>query len=202
MEWLRVWKAPARDQYGLWGTVAGVLAAVGVALLFFTRVFQALGVLLILLSLYIILAIFFGWKLPPTNADWEAYKQQRLIDFLNLGHVIREVHTELETALGQLSRDLGNGTYSGVQLRQDEWAKNEATIRNDPVFADVSDVIESAYGAIGVHSERSYDAVTRLGPEPEIPSRETEDLRRALAAVDAARSAAAEKLSELEVDQP
>jgi hypothetical protein len=201
MEWLRLWKPPARDQYGLWAGVASLVGALGIALLFFQCVFQVVGVLLILLSIYLVLAIFAGRRLPPTHADWVAYNDQRLIDFLNLGHVIRGVHTELETALGQLQRDLVNGTYSGVVLRQDEWSKNEATIENDPVFADVRAVIERAYEAIGVHSDRSYEAGTGAG-EPEIPYRETEDLRRAIADVAAARDAAATKVDELAVDQP
>jgi hypothetical protein len=101
-------------------------------------------VLLILVSMYIVVAIFFGRKLPPTHADWEAYKQQRHIDFLSLREVIRGVHTELETALSRLRSDLVNGTYSGVVLREDEWNEYAPTIKNDPVFADVQAVIERA----------------------------------------------------------
>jgi hypothetical protein len=198
MEWLRLWKPPARDQYGLWAGVASLIGALGIALLFFQGVFQVVGVLLLVLSIYVVLAIFAGRKLPPTHADWEAYKLQRHIDFLSLRDVIRGVHTELEAALGQLQRDLVNGTYSGVQSRQDEWAKGKATITNDPIFADVRDVIERAYEAIGVHSERSYEAATGAA-EPEIPRRETEDLRRAIADVAAARDAVGRKLDEVEV---
>jgi hypothetical protein len=203
-EWLRLWKPPARDQYGVWAAVAGVLTAIGATLWFATSfgwLVPALGLGCVLCAGYIVLAILFGLKVPPTHADWVAYNDQRLIDFLNLGHVIRAVHTELETALGQLQGDLVNGTYSGIVLRQDEWTKNAATIKNDPVFADVQGVIERAYEAIRVHSERSYEAGTGAA-EPEIPYRETEDLKRAIADVAAARDAAATKVDELAVDQP
>jgi hypothetical protein len=199
MEWMRLWKPPARDQYGVWAAVASVLAAVGVGLWFADSLgwlVPAVGVVCVVGSGYILLAILFGWKLPPTHADSVAHKEQRAIDLLNLRDVIREVHTELETALGQLARDLGNGTYSGIILRQDNWAKNGTTIKNDPVFADVRDVIERAYEAIGVHSKRSYDAGTGAA-EPEIPYRETQDLREAIVDVEAARNAAAVKLVEL-----
>jgi hypothetical protein len=52
--------------------------------------------------------------------------------------------------------------------------------------------------AIRVHSERSFEAATKVA-EPEIRYRETEDLRRSIADVAAARDATARKLDELEV---
>jgi hypothetical protein len=195
IEWLRLWKPPARDQYGFWAGVASAFAAVGVGLSFadsLGHLVPAVGVICVVGAGYILLAILFGWKLPPTHADWEAYKLQRSINSLALRDVIQEVSTELDFAAGQLAKDLANGTYSGILLGQDKWSMYGVTIENDPVFADVRDVIETAYEAIRAHSKRSYEAA-----QTKISSRETEDLGRAIAEVDAARSAAAKTLSEL-----
>jgi hypothetical protein len=198
--WWRLWKPPHRDQYGLWAGVGATLVAVGLTLVFadLGDVLLGVGILCLCGSSYVIFAIFVGLPLPPTHADVEAYKQQRHIDFLALRDVIWEVHTELETALGQMGRDLAQGTYSGVVPRQDKWVQYAPTIKNDPVFADVKDVIETSYEAIGVHSERSYDAGTGAAG-PEINRR---DLRHAFDEVEKARDAAARKLAKLGIDQP
>jgi len=82
--------------------------------------------------------------------------------------------------------------------RQDTWTNYEATIKNDPVFADVRDVIESAHKEIGSCSQRSYAAATGAAGL-KIPLPETLDLA---AVVEQARKATAKKLSELDVDRP
>jgi len=159
MEWLPLWKPPARDQYGLWAGVAATLVAVGLTLLFtesLRSLVLAFAVLCVGAAVYVFLAIFVGLPLPPTHADWDACKK-RYIDFMQLRGGLHEVADELDAAAGQLGRDLGNGMYSGVQPRQDKY---EATIKNDPVFADVRDVIESAHKEIGSYSQRSYAAAT------------------------------------------
>lgn len=118
MEWLRLWKPPARDQYGLWAGVAATLVAVGLTLLFtesLRSLVLAFAVLCVGAAVYVFLAIFVGLPLPPTHADWDAYKQQRYIDFMQLRGGLHEVADELDAAAGQLGRDLGNGMYSGVQ---------------------------------------------------------------------------------------
>jgi hypothetical protein len=195
-EWFRAWKSPGQGHYGFWLGTTSVIAGLGIlALTFFPGVFQALGVLVILVSVYILLAMFIGWKVPPTYAEWGDHKSQLLQDLFHLRDGLAGIHQELIAALNRMTADLGNGTYSGVQLRQDAWTQFGVTIKQDPLFDDVRDVTETAYQAIDAVSLRSYE-----GAGQEINSREIDDLRRAIVDVDAARSAAAKRLAEMGLD--
>jgi hypothetical protein len=80
---------------------------------------------------------------------------------LALRDLIREVHMELAAALDQMGRDLAQGSYSGVVLRQDEWTKYAPTIKNDPVFADVA---RGPRGCSPISS--TLPSLTRYGPRP------------------------------------